>query len=349
MQMYSTAEGVVGDWHLVHLGRFALGGAGLVMVEATAVCAEGRSTWHDNGLWNDDQVAAFRRITDFVHSAGAACGIQLQHAGRKSASQSPWHGFGPLTPADAARGEAPWTAWGPTARGWSAAYPPAHAMDRRDMDYLVECYRGAAQRAFAAGFDVVEIHAAHGYLLHSFLSPLSNTRDDGYGGDLSGRMRFPLEVAAAVRSVWPDDRPMFVRISSVDGVDVGWSIEDSVTFAHALKALGVDLVDCSSGGMELSDRTQLVARKPGFQVPFAREVRRGADIPTMAVGLVRDAAQANAIVNDGSADLVALARELLWNPNWPLQAAVELEGSAAFRRWPRPFGWWLERRDRSRR
>lgn len=347
MQMYSTRDGVVGDWHLVHLGRFALGGAGLVMVEATAVCPEGRSTWHDNGLWNDEQVAAFRRITDFVRTAGAASGIQLQHAGRKAASQAPWHGFGPLTDADAARGEPPWLAWGPTTRGWSDEHPPAHAMGRADMDYLVEQYGAAARRAAVAGFDILEIHAAHGYLLHSFLSPLANTRQDGYGGDLAGRMRFPLEIAAAVRVEWPDDRPLLFRISSVDGVDVGWNIVDSVAFACALKEVGVDLIDCSSGGMDLPSRTQLVPRKPGFQVPFAREVRRGAGMPTMAVGLVREAAQANAILAEGSADLVALARELLWDPNWPLRAAVTLEGARAFRRWPRPFGWWLERRHRN--
>ncbi len=346
MQMYSVRDGVIGDWHLVHLGRFALGGAGMVVVEATAVCPEGRSTWHDNGIWNDAQVAAFRRLTDFLRSAGATSAIQIQHAGRKSSSQAPWDGFGPLGAADAARAEAPWPAWGPTGRGWSDDYPPTHPIEAADVDYLVERYRAAARNAAAAGFDALEIHAAHGYLLHSFLSPLSNTRRDDYGGDLAGRMRFPLEVAAAVRTAWPEDRPLLLRMSTVDGVDVGWSIDDSVRFAAELKKIGVDVVDCSSGGMRLPGSGQLVPRAPGFQVPFAREIRRRAGIATMAVGLIRDPQHANTIIADGDADLVALAREMLWDPNWPLHAAHALDAPASWKRWPRQFGWWLERRAR---
>ncbi|HEX4883353.1 MAG TPA: NADH:flavin oxidoreductase/NADH oxidase [Casimicrobiaceae bacterium] len=348
MQMYSTREGCIGDWHLAHLGRFALGGAGLVMVEATAISPLARSTWHDNGLWNDGHVAAFARLTSLLHEAGAAAGIQLQHAGRKASSQAPWHGFGPLGDADRERGEAPWIADGPTTRGWSDAYPPTRAMTDDDIARLLDDYRAAARRALAAGFDVVELHAAHGYLLHSFLSPLANTRTDRWGGDLERRMRLPLAVAAAVRDAWPADRPLFFRMSCVDGVDVGWSLDDSVVLAQRLRAAGVDVVDCSSGGMSLPSKSHLVPRRPGFQVPFARRVRQEAGVATMAVGLIREPEQANAIVRDGDADLVALAREMLWDPNWPLHAAHALGVGDAWSRWPLQFGWWLARRGRHR-
>jgi 2,4-dienoyl-CoA reductase-like NADH-dependent reductase (Old Yellow Enzyme family) len=346
MQMYSVRDGVVGDWHLVHLGRFALGGAGLVIVEATAVCPEGRSTLHDNGIWNDEQAAAFRRITDFLGANGAASAIQLQHAGRKSSSQAPWDGFGPLGQRDATRGEHAWPAWGPTSAGWSDKYPMAHPMSEGDMAYLLDRYRSATRLALRAGFDAIEIHAAHGYLLHSFLSPLSNTRKDHYGGDLAGRMRFPLEVVAAVREVWPPERPLLFRVSSVDGAGVGWSLDDSVALAGRLHALGVDVIDCSSGGMNLPSASSLVARAPGFQVPFARKIRARSDIATMAVGLIRTPEHANRIIADGDADLVALAREHLWNPNWAAQAAVQLGADPDWKCWPRPFGWWLRRRAR---
>jgi 2,4-dienoyl-CoA reductase-like NADH-dependent reductase (Old Yellow Enzyme family) len=347
MQMYSAHDGVVGDWHLVHLGRFALGGAGLVVVEATAVCPEGRSTLHDNGLWNEDQVAAYRRITDFLRANGAASAIQLQHAGRKSSSQAPWDGFGPLREGDAARGERAWQAWGPTRAGWSDRYPPTHPIDAADVGYLLDRYRRSAMLALRAGFDAIEIHAAHGYLLHSFLSPLSNTRADAYGGDRDARMRFPLEVVAAVREVWPAERPLLFRMSAVDGAGVGWTLDDSVALAMRLRASGVDVIDCSSGGMKLPSASSLVARAPGFQVPFARELRRRAGIATMAVGLIRTPGQANAIVANGDADLVALAREHLWNPNWAAQAAASLGADPEWKCWPRPFGWWLKRRERS--
>lgn len=346
MQMYSVQDGQVGDWHLVHLGRFALGGAGMVVVEATAVTPDGRSTWHDNGLWDDAQVAPFRRITDFLRSEGAASAIQLQHAGRKASSQAPWDGFGALREPDRTKGEPPWLASGPTERGWSDAYPSVHAMTADDIARLLESYRTAARRALAAGFDAIEIHAAHGYLLHSFLSPLSNARTDDYGGDLERRIRLPLEVVRAVRGAWPDERPLLFRMSTVDGVGVGWSIEDSVALAKRLREAGVDVVDCSSGGMDLASRDELVPRGPGFQVPFARAIRAGAGVATMAVGLIRDAAQANAIVANGSADLVALAREMLWDTNWALHAAHALRVGDAWRRWPRQYGWWLARRER---
>ena len=346
MQMYSAHDGLVGDWHLVHLGRFALGGAGLVVVEATAVCPEGRSTLHDNGLWNEAQADAFARITDFLRANGAASAIQLQHAGRKASSQAPWDGFGPLGERDAARGEQRWQAWGPTRAGWSDQYPPAHPMGEVEIAYLLERYRHSARLALRAGFDAIEIHAAHGYLLHSYLSPLSNTRGDAYGGDREGRMRLPLQVAATVRETWPAERPLFFRMSAVDGVGIGWSLEDSIELAKRLRALGVDVIDCSSGGMSLPAATSLVAREPGFQVPFARELRRHAGIATMAVGLIRTPERANAIIANGDADLVALGREHLWNPNWAAQSAVQLDADSGWKWWPRSFGWWLRRRDR---
>jgi 2,4-dienoyl-CoA reductase-like NADH-dependent reductase (Old Yellow Enzyme family) len=349
MQMYSAPQARPGPLHLVHLGRFALGGAAMVCVEATAICAEGRSTLHDLGLWSGEQAAALRPITDFLRQHGAASAIQLQHAGRKASSQAPWDCFGPLGPADLRRGEAPWTAWGPTEAGWSEAYPPTHPVDRADVEFLLERYVGAARLARDAGFDAVEIHAAHGYLLHSFLSPLSNTRDDEFGGSLEGRMKFPLAVAKAVREAWPDDRPLLFRLSCVDGQSIGWSMDDSIVLAKRLRAIGVDAIDCSSGGMALPAASHLVARVPGFQVPFARAIRHAAGVPTIAVGLLRSGRQANAIVEEGSADLVALAREALWNPNFAAQAAQELDADPQWQLWPRQFGWWLQRRARTDR
>jgi 2,4-dienoyl-CoA reductase-like NADH-dependent reductase (Old Yellow Enzyme family) len=346
MQMYSTPQARADAFHLVHLGRFALGGVGLVIMEATAVCPEGRSTVHDLGLWSEEQADALRPITEFLRAHGAATAVQIQHAGTKSACRSPWDGFGPLRPEDAARGEARWEAWGPTEAGWSEAYPPSRAIDRADMDYLVERYRDATRLAVRAGFDAVEIHAAHGYLLHSFLSPLTNRRSDAYGGSLEGRMKFPLEVARAVREVWPAERPLLFRMSCVDGRSIGWSIDDSVALARRLKSIGVDAIDCSSGGASLPSAADLVARRDGFQVPLARAIRSQAAMPTIAVGLIRNAHQANAILEEGCADLVALARELLWNPNFAVHAGQQLQADPDWAMWPRQFGWWLKRRAR---
>jgi len=347
MQTYSSTSAKPSAFHLVHLGRFALGGAALVSVEATAVCPEGRSTTHDLGLWSEEQADAFRPITDFLREHGAASAVQIQHAGTKSACRPPWRGFGPLQVEDAQRGEVRWEAWGPTSAGWSPAYPPSHPVQRADVDYLLNCYRRATRLAHRAGFDVVEVHAAHGYLLHSFLSPLMNHRTDEFGGSLEGRMKLPLEVAKVVREEWPDDRPVMLRMSCVDGNSVGWSIEDSVEFARRLKAVGIDVVDCSSGGANLPNVSDLVPRRPGFQAPFARAVREGAGIATIAVGLISDARHANAIIEEGSADFVAMGRELLWNPNFPAQAGQTLGADPGWDLWPRQFGWWLKRRARA--
>lgn len=348
MQTYSAKDGIAGDWHFAHLSRFALGGAGLIIVEATGVLPEGRSTYGDTGLWSDDQIDGFRRIVDFAHTQGCAMGIQLQHAGRKASAQSPWHGNGPLTREDAElRGDTPWQAVAATAQPFDRGWPSAKAASTEDIGRILEGYRSAARRAWTAGFDVLEIHAAHGYLAHSFLSPLSNDRNDEYGGDLGGRMRFLLEVVRTVRKEWPADRPVFVRISAVDGVETGWSLQDSVELAHRLVAAGVDVVDCSSGGMKLALAAQMVPRGPGFQVPFASHIRRHAGVKTMAVGLIRDARQAEEILRDGHADLIALGREMLWNPNWALHAAEQLDPQDHWAQWPIQFGWWLKRRARA--
>lgn len=339
MAMYSAIGGQTADFHLVHLGRFALGGAGLVFMEATAVNAAGRITPGCPGIWDDPQADGLKRVTDFLHAHGAAAGIQLLHSGFKGSSQRPWEGGTPLA-------EGAWPTISPSGEPFDRGWPAPHALSAHDIEWLIEDFRAAAERAVRAGFDVVELHCAHGYLLHAFLSPLSNRRQDQYGGTLENRMRLPLAVARAVREAWPPDQPVFVRISAVDGIGVGWSIEDSVAFARELKAIGIDAVDCSTGGLRIDREKQVPARDPGFQVPYAARVRREAGIPTIAVGMIRHAAQAEEILAGGDADLVALAREMLLNPNWAAQAAIELQGSAGWALWPQPFRYWLERRAR---
>lgn len=350
MCTYSAANGMMDDFHLVHLGRFALGGAALVMVEATAVSRIGRITRGCVGLWDDAQIAPLKRVADFLHRFGAAAGIQLSHAGFKGSSQRPWEGGIGLTAKDAdARGDEPWEPMGVTSAPFDEGWPPPAAMTLADIRTVVGEFEAAARRADAAGVDVIELHCAHGYLLHSFLSPIANTRDDAYGGDMEGRMRFPLEIAGAVRDAWPAGKPLLVRISSVDGIDVGWSIEDSITFCRRLRGLGVDAIDCSSGGMKLPSQQSFVWRGPGFHVPFAERVRREAGIPTVAVGLITEPAQAEAVLEEGKADLIAIAREALFDPNWALKAELDLAGAPAWSRWAEQFGWWLLRRSRQRR
>lgn len=350
MCTYSAHEGVMDDFHLVHLGRFAMGGAALVMAEATAVSRVGRITHGCAGLWEDAQIAPLKRICDLLHRFGAAAGVQLSHAGFKAASQRPWEGGVGLTASDLeARGEGPWQPLGVTAAPFDEGWPQPAAMTAEDITAVVGEFVAAARRADAAGVDVIELHCAHGYLLHSFLSPIANTRTDAYGGELAGRMRFPLEVVAAVRAAWPAGKPLFVRISSVDGIDVGWSVGDSIAFAKRLKALGVDVIDCSSGGMKLPSQQSFVWRGPGFHVPFAERLRREAGLPTVAVGLITEPAQAEAVLAEGKADIVAIAREALLDPNWPVRAELELAGAPAWSRFAEQFGWWLLRRSRQRK
>jgi 2,4-dienoyl-CoA reductase-like NADH-dependent reductase (Old Yellow Enzyme family) len=343
MSMYSAIDGFSDDFHLVHLGRFAMGGAGLVCMEATAVSPEGRGTAGCAGLWSDEQADKLQRITSFLHRFGCAAGIQLFHAGQKGSSMRPWEGGGPL--GRDAKDKA-WDIISVTDAPFDQDFARPKAMTEADLDRVLDDFVSAAQRAARAGFDVLELHCAHGYLLHSFLSPLSNTRDDAYGGNLEGRMRFPLRVVDAVRAVWPQERPLFVRVSSVDGIDVGWSLEESIAFARELRRRGVDAVDCSTGGMKLGRGQALVSRAPGFQVPYAERIRRDADIRTVAVGLIRDAAHAEEILQEGKADIVAIAREALFHPNWAAEAALKLDGDGAWKAWPEQFGWWLLRRAR---
>lgn len=341
MQTYSAPDAVATAWHRAHLARFALGGAGLVLIEATAVTPEGRSTYVDLGLWNDEQADCLAATVEAIRSCGGAVGIQLQHAGRKASTSAPWNDFAPVPFKPGIE------VIGPTADPASEGGHTPRVMETADMDRLVSAYVEAARRADRAGVDLAEIHMAHGYLLHSFLSPLANRRQDDFGGSLENRMRFPLRVVAAVREAWPDEKPLACRISSVDGVGIGWSLDDSLLLAERLRELGVDLVDCSSGGMTLPRKDMLVPRGPGFQVPFAARLRAGADIATVAVGGITDAVQADAIVAEGKADLVAVGRQMLANPNWGLDAAEALLTSGHWERWPVPFGWWLERRERT--
>jgi 2,4-dienoyl-CoA reductase-like NADH-dependent reductase (Old Yellow Enzyme family) len=311
---YSSDEGFANDWHVVHLGSRAVGGAALVMTEATAVTPEGRISPHDLGIWQDPHVEMLSRVTRFIRTQKRASGIQLAHAGRKGSTHRPWEGHGAVEAGG-------WQPLGPTADAFAEGYPTPRALDQPGIARIVKAFADAARRALAAGFDVVEVHAAHGYLLHEFLSPLSNTRDDRYGGSFDNRLRLCLDVVDAVRGVWPDRLPVFVRISATDWVAGGWDIEQSIELARRLKARGVDLIDCSSGGNVAAARIPV---GPGYQVPFAERVRREAEILTGAVGLITEAAQAHAIVSEGRADCVLLARELLRDPYWPLRAAREL-------------------------
>jgi len=313
---YSCHDGFATDWHLVHLGSRAQGGAGLVMVEASAVLAEGRISPGDLGLWKDGHIPALQRIVEFLHSQGARAGIQLAHAGRKASMAVPFNGERLLQPA-----EGGWQPVAPSAVAFSAGYAVPKALDTAGIAAVVEAFRQAALRAEKAGFDFVEIHAAHGYLLHEFLSPLANHRTDGYGGSFYGRARLVLEVVDAVRAAWPAHLPLLVRISATDWTEGGWTIDESVALSRLFREHGVDLVDVSSGGLVTH---AIIPAGPGFQVPFAARIRSEAGIPTAAVGLITEPDQANDVVAQGSADMVLLAREFLRDPYWPVHAAAAL-------------------------
>ncbi|CAH0207641.1 NADH:flavin oxidoreductase/NADH oxidase [Roseomonas sp. CECT 9278] len=345
---YSATEGMADDWHMVQLGRFAVGGFGLVFSEVVSVLRDGRITHGDLGLWSDDHIAPLKRITGFIKGQGSVPAVQLGHAGRKGSMQRPWEGNGPLGAAQFAKGEGTWDIVSAVAAPIGEGFLTPAALDAAGMARVVEGFATGAKRAHAAGFEAVEVHCAHGYLLHQFLSPVSNTRNDAYGGDLAGRMRLPLEVIAAVRAAWPQDRPVFVRISAVDGVDDGWTMQDSLAFARAMKPLGVDVVDCSSGGIGGSATgSKRVPRGYGFQVPYAAEIRRDVGVATMAVGLIIGAQQAEAVLASGEADLVAVGREAMANPNWALMARGVLEPGSTedvYAPWPPQHGWWLEKR-----
>ena len=347
MCQYSAVDGHANDWHLVHLGRFALGGAAMVFTEATAVEARGRITHGDLGLWSDEHVPGLRRVAAFLREHGAVPAIQLAHAGRKASMQRPWHGNGPLDEHDRARGDLPWAIVAPSALPLDDGWLMPHELTVAEIAALQQSWRAAALRALEAGFEALELHSAHGYLGHEFLSPLSNRRSDRYGGDLAGRMRFTLELAETVRAAWPADKPLFVRVSSVDGLEGGWTIEDTVALARELAARGADVIDCSSGGLAGSATAARIKRGPGFQVSYAERVRRDAGVKTMAVGLILEPAQAEAILEAGQADLIAIGREALYDPSWALHAEGALGLQGEFESWPVQAGWWLERRRRT--
>ena len=316
MCQYSSDGGMPNDWHLVHLGSRAVGGAGMVMVEATAVSPEGRISAGDLGIWSDAHADAFKGITRFITAQGAVPAIQLAHAGRKASSDVPWLGGKPL--AAEAGG---WTTVAPSAVPFAEGYPLPRELSVADMDGVMADFVAAAQRALNAGFQCLELHMAHGYLLNEFLSPLANQRGDEFGGSLENRMRLPLRVATAVREVWPSTLPLLVRISATDWVEGGWDLAQSVELSRRLKAIGVDMIDCSSGGMVAN---AAIPAGPGFQTPFAERIRHEAGIATGAVGLITAAEQAEHILRTGQADAVFLARELLRDPYWPLHAAAAL-------------------------
>ena len=347
MCQYSAVEDMPDDWHLVHLGKFAAGGAGMIFAEATAVERDARITHGDLGIWSDAHVAPFKRITNFIKAQGATPAIQLAHAGRKASMQRPWHGNGPLDETDRARGEQTWQIVAPSALPLDQGWLVPHELTAGEISALLESWRRAAHRARDAGFEVVEVHGAHGYLIHSFLSPLSNRRTDTYGGSLVNRMRFALQVAEVVRGVWPEDRPVFFRVSATDGLEGGWTLDETVMLARELKARGIDVIDCSSGGIAGSATAARIKRSPGFQVPFAERIRRDAQVPTMAVGLILGAQQAEAILQHGQADLIAVGRQALFDPNWPLHAELALGADNEFAAWPVQYGWWLDKRQKA--
>ena len=324
---YSSVDGFANDWHFVHLGSRAVGGAALVLTEATAVLPEGRISPQDLGIWSDAHIEPLARISHFIHAQGSIAGMQLAHAGRKASTRRPWDGQGRLSEA-----EGGWSkVVAPSALAFADNYPLPQALTRDGIREVVDAFAASARRAWAAGIRVIEIHAAHGYLIHEFLSPLSNQRDDEYGGSFDNRTRLLREVTTAVRDVWPARAPLFVRISSTDWIEGGWDIEQSVELARVLKTLGVDLIDCSSGGNAAQAKIPL---GPGYQTSFAERIRRDANILTGAVGMITSPTQAQHIVTSGQADAVIMARELLRDPYWPLRAARELNQTIA---WPAQY------------
>ena len=325
MCQYSAIDGIANDWHMMHLGHLSLGGSGLLITEATSVSTDGRITPGCLGLHNDEQEAGLKRVADFCHQIGEAhFAVQLAHAGRKASTAAPWDGGQSLSDADGA-----WPTIAPSAIAFTDGWHVPKAMDRADMDRVRDDFVAATKRCERIGVDLIELHAAHGYLLSEFLSPIANNRDDEYGGSLENRMRFPLEVFAAVRAAWPADKPLGVRISATDWNTPGWTIEESVVFSRALKALGCDFIDCSTGGNS-PDRPPVSTGEQGYQVTFAHQVREQAEIPTIAVGKILEADYAESVIANGEADMVALARGMLQDPRWSWHAAAKLGAEAPY-------------------
>jgi 2,4-dienoyl-CoA reductase-like NADH-dependent reductase (Old Yellow Enzyme family) len=348
MAMYAADEGEVNQFHLTHYHKVAMGGVGLVVVEQTGVSRRGRITNGCLGLWHDGQIDGMRRLVDGIHAFGAKAAIQINHGGRKASAQRAWQGNGALTADDIARGEELWVPEGPSSLAFADGWPVPDAMSLDDIAKLRADFLATARRALDAGFDIIEIHMAHGYLLQSFLTPIANKREDIYGGPLENRMRLPLEIAEDLRAALPDSVPIIARISATDWMEGGWTMEDSLVLAQGLKERGIDLVDCSSGGNLLRGATNAsLARGPGYQVPFADEIRNKVGVPTMAVGMIRTGAQAEQILHDGRADLIAIGRQMLFDPFWALHATQDLSLDENFALWPKPYGWWLEKWARS--
>lgn len=342
MCQYMAVGGVTQAWHLQHHARFASGGLALAIVEATGVVPEGRITHGCTGLWNDAQIPGMKAIVDLYHSYGTACGIQIGHAGRRASCERPWDGARPVT-----RGDGPEAAWqtvAPSPVAEREGSPVPHELTVLEIEQLIDRFAEAAARAKAAGFDVLEIHGAHGYLIHSFVSPITNRRNDAFGGTAEKRRRLPLLIAEVLRKVWPEDRPLFFRASCVDGLEDGSTLQDTVALASELKQRGVDVIDCSSGGMAGSGSLSTARITPGFQVPYASAVKRGADMATMAVGAIIDPQQAEDILAEGHADLIALGRQLIAEPHWLYRAAMDLKHPEAHSVLTRNYGFYLGRR-----
>jgi 2,4-dienoyl-CoA reductase-like NADH-dependent reductase (Old Yellow Enzyme family) len=348
MHQYASNQGFATDWHLMNAGKFAAGGCGLVMVESTKVERRGCGTVGDLGLWDDKFVPGLKRITDFIKAQGAVSAIQIGHSGRKARLTRPWEGQQPQIPDHPEMFD--WEGWelvAPSALAHSDRMPTPRAFSRDEIPDVVTHWGQAAARANAAGFEVLEIHGAHGYLIHQFLSPVSNRRNDEYGGTDTNRMRFALEVAECVRANWPAEKPLFMRLSCED--DAGWGPDQSVALSKELKLRGVDVIDCSGGGMlERSPMDGIRSQKYGYQVPYAEKIRAEADMMTMAVGHIVHADQAEAILREGKADLIAIARELLYNPNWAMDAAQKLGADPDFVSVPPAYSYWLGKRAKSK-
>lgn len=344
MWQYCAEQGFPTDWHLMHLGRFAAGGAGLVFQEGTTIERRCRGTVGDLGIWDDAFIEPLKRLSAIIRSCGAVAGIQLMHPGRKARQKPPHIGRGPDHELPQADENGPWESLGPSAIAVGPGYEVPRAMTLEDIEISLQAWEDAARRAEAAGYDVIELHGAHGYLIHQFLSTASNKREDGYGGDFAGRCRYALEVVQRVRNAWPDHKPLFMRLSCVDGA--GWELSDTIRLVPLLHAAGVDVIDCSTGGIDGSPM------KGGpmtycYQAEYARAVRAATGVPTVAVGLIIRPEHAEEIIADGSADFAALARELLYNPNWPVDAAQHLGADPDYQILPDHVGFWLERRTKT--
>ena len=348
MCQYNSDDGGPGDWQMMHLGRLAVGGAGIIFGEETGVEARGRKTYKCAGIWDDKHIPMYRRITDFIKEQGAVPAIQIGHAGRKASCHTATEDWRPLTDDDAKDGWAPWQGLAPSALDQLPRRFTPKAMDAGDIKIVLDAWREATRRSMDAGYDILEIHGAHGYLIHQFLSPVSNHRNDAYGGDRAGRMRFALEVAEVVRDAWPRDKPLFFRVSSVDGEGGMWDLDDTVALSKELKDRDIDLVDCSSGGISGDSEMPMIPRIEQFQAGFAERIRREADIMTIAVGGITEANQAEGILQSGRADLVALAREFLWNADWAAHAAKTLGATDPFGQMPHEYAFRLRQREKQK-